>query len=154
MDANERNKENNFRKLQEKQMRQAKRHRIAAQSEIQRLQQFSRRDYESGSVAAAMARRENCLELIQLHSTAAWRLEISADPSTRPEDQHIFDMATEADQQAIAKRREVHGRAFTPEADGGGRKKTKSRKSRKKHKKTKHRKSRRKHKKTKRKRRR
>jgi hypothetical protein len=151
MDDNERNKENNFRKLQEKQMRQAKRHRNAAQTEIQ---QSSRRDHEFGSVAAATIRRENGIELARLHLVAANILEISADPSTRPEQKHIFDAAAEAVQQALTKMREVHGRTFTPEAGSAGRKKTKHRKSRRKHKKTKSRKSRRKHKKTKRKQRR
>ena len=140
MDDNERTNANNFKKLQEKQMRQATRHRNAAQTELQQL----------SSVTNATS---EIRDLARLHLVAANILETSAAPGTRPEQQYIFDAAAEAVQQALTKMREVHGRTFTPEA-GAQRKKTKSRKSRRKHKKTKHRKSRRKHKKTKQKRRR
>ena len=145
MDDNERTKENNFKKLQEKQMRQAKRHTNAAQTEIQ---QYTR-PHLLGSDAAATIRRENGLELARLHLVAAGILEMSAK-SAVAEKQHIYDAAIAPVLQEITEMREILGHTHT--LGGGQRKRTKNR--RKRTRKTKSRKSRRKHKKTKRKQRR
>ena len=153
MDDNERTNANNrMKKLQEEQRRQARRHRNAAEYELQTrgLTVYPPDFHPNISYPRARAASR---ELESLHTMAADALEVAAN-ATPDEFEEATDVATRADQQAVNSMLDTHGRTFTPEAAGGGRKKTKSRKSRRKHKKTKSRKSRRKHKKTKRKQRR